>query len=254
MSPTDAEPSSRLFRAAVAERQSLARQRERLREARNEVLAELQRIDETLGTLSEREMLLDRLVPVVPGSIRLSTTDSGCLLANPAPPPPSQDEPRFDEHTAGKRVLRGPSIRETAVRLVVTHGRIEALHYRTWFQMLAEAGYTVVGKDPLAVFLTQISRSPVVRKTTQSGVYELDVEAPTRLRRKIADMHDELRELTMRSSDTADLREIRARRKELTAAIGHTERALEEAELMLSTDEIGQTPADALGPALARAS
>jgi hypothetical protein len=127
---------------------------------------------------------------------------------------------------------------------------MRALHYRVWFQMLEDAGYTVVGKDPLAVFLTQISRSPIVRKSTQSGVYELDREASQRLRRRVEQLQGELRELTTPPSSRADLREIRARRKALTAAIGQAERALEESELVLSGTE---TAADSL-PALARAS
>jgi hypothetical protein len=254
MSQTDAEPSSRLLRAAVAEREGLARQRRRLREARSKVLAELQRIDEAMSTLDERELLLERLAPIPPGSSSLARiADPGALTATTAqrpPPAPSavespRGEPRGGEGAESALVLRGPSIRETAVRLLIARGGIEALHYRAWFQMLADAGYTVAGKDPLAVFLTQISRSPLVRKSTQSGVYELDVDAPGRLRRKIAHLHAELRDLTTHSSDTADLREIRVRRKELTATIGHAESALEEAELMLSASEtrqMGETP------------
>ena len=44
------------------------------------------------------------------------------------------------------------------------------------------AGHEIAGKDPLAVFLTQLSRSPVIRKGTRAGVYELDPTAPQRLR------------------------------------------------------------------------
>jgi hypothetical protein len=32
------------------------------------------------------------------------------------------------------------------------------MHYRSWFELLSEAGHEVVGKDPLAVFLIQMSR------------------------------------------------------------------------------------------------
>jgi hypothetical protein len=130
---------------------------------------------------------------------------------------------------------------------------MQALHYRAWFQLLEDAGYTVAGKDPLAVFLTQISRSPIVRKTTQSGVYELDRDAPQRLRRRIEQLHGELRELTTPPSSHADLREIRARRKALTAAIGQAERALEESDLALSPTDTRAVAADRM-PALARAS
>jgi hypothetical protein len=250
MSPTDVQPSSRLLRAAAAEREGVARQRERLQAARELLLAELRRIDGTLSTLSERELLLERLAPVAPGPVhRLAAepvdtpaADSVALPVSPSSSPPDI------------RALRGPSIREAAVRLLLVRGGAEALHYRAWFELLAGAGYTVAGKDPLAVFLTQISRSPAVRKTTQSGVYELDMQAPTRLRRRIGHLHDELRELSMRSSDTSDRSAVRARRNELTAAIGHSERALEEAERVLSTEQHSEPAAETLRPLLARAS
>jgi hypothetical protein len=111
--------------------------------------------------------------------------------------------------------------------------RPQALHYRDWFDALRAAGYAVAGKDPLAVFLTQLSRSPVVRRGTQSGVYELDTTAPRRLRERLDALHAELRGLTAAPSATADLTAIRARRAALTAEITRVEKALEEAEAVL---------------------
>jgi septal ring factor EnvC (AmiA/AmiB activator) len=119
--------------------------------------------------------------------------------------------------------------------LVAHPRRPEALHYREWFELLAEAGYSVAGKDPLAVFLTQLSRSPLVRRGTQSGVYELELEAPARLRSRLQDLQAELRELTTTAStDTADLSSIRTRRMALNLEISKVEKALEEAEETLS--------------------
>ena len=58
-------------------------------------------------------------------------------------------------------VLRGPAIRREAVCVVLAHpDRPDALHYRDWFALLKQAGFEVAGKDPLATFLTQLSRSP----------------------------------------------------------------------------------------------
>jgi hypothetical protein len=109
-----------------------------------------------------------------------------------------------------------------AVRLLVHRGSVEALHSREWFDLLAREGYTVAGKDGLAVLLTQISRSPVVRKGTQSGVYELDRDAPSRLDRELGRLQTELRELTGHTPGTIDLSDIRARREQLTSAIPPT--------------------------------
>jgi hypothetical protein len=123
----------------------------------------------------------------------------------------------------GAAVLRGPAIREAAVRVLVQHGE-DSRHYRDWFALLEDAGYEVAGKDPLAVFLTQLSRSPAVRKGPRAGVYELDRNAAKRLTRALANLHEELATLTK----THDLQTIRARRAQLTAEIDRTEKALEE--------------------------
>jgi hypothetical protein len=73
----------------------------------------------------------------------------------------------------------------------------------------------------------------VVRRGTQSGVYELDPTAPRRLRERLDALHGELRGLTAAPSATADLTAIRARRAALTAEISRVEKALEEAEAAL---------------------
>jgi hypothetical protein len=134
-----------------------------------------------------------------------------------------------------QQVLRGPAIRRAAVDVLLARpDRPEALHYREWFALLRRAGFEVAGKDPLAVFLTQLSRSPVVRKGTQAGVYELDLGAPARLGMRLDRLHDELRALTARPEATADLAAIRAQREQLTVEISQTEKALEEAEATLA--------------------
>ncbi|MBA3408868.1 MAG: hypothetical protein H0U06_12595 [Solirubrobacterales bacterium] len=112
----------------------------------------------------------------------------------------------------------------------------DALHYRDWFQLVVDAGYEIAGKTPLAVFLTQLNRSPAVRRSTASGVYELDRRAGQRLRGELVRLQRELRELTGTPAETADLSEIRARRETVNATISHTERALEEVERQLGNE------------------
>jgi hypothetical protein len=148
---------------------------------------------------------------------------------------------------AAARTLRGPAIREVAVEVVVEQPEyIEALHYRQWYELLVAAGYAVAGKDPLAVFLTQITRSPVVRKGTESGVYELDRQAPLRIRQRLERLHSELRELTASPATDADIASVRARRHELDLAISKQERALEEALRVLSREN-SEVPQAAAG-------
>ena len=48
-------------------------------------------------------------------------------------------------------------------------------------------------QGPAGRFLTQISRSPVIKRGTQTGVYSLDSQAPRRLRQRLADLHPSCR-------------------------------------------------------------
>src|SRR6185312_13468238 len=121
-------------------------------------------------------------------------------------------DPPAPEHDG----LRGPAIREVAVRLLVEAG-LDGLHYREWFALLKTHGHEVAGKDPLAVFLTQLTRSPVIRKSATPGRYERDRQAPQRLKRRIDRLHREY------------LTATRARRTQLTAEITRTEKQLDEA-------------------------
>jgi hypothetical protein len=219
MTRRSSAPSARLLRAVAAERGDLERRRDGLLERRRRLQAELDGVEASMAELDERLMLIGRL----------------------AGEDPSDEEPHVDagEGAPGPDApitLRGPSIRAAAVTVLLAHPRRpEALHYRQWFDLLTEAGYSVAGKDPLAVFLTQLSRSPVVRRGTQSGVYELERQAPARLRGRLQELQAQLRELTTTaSSDTTDLSSIRDRRIALNLEISKVEKALEEAEQTLN--------------------
>jgi hypothetical protein len=207
--------SARLQRAASAERRALERKRDRLTGRRDTLLAELEPIERALGEIDERVQLLQRLIGDMPA-------------ANGSPSATS----------AGEKLLRGPAIREAAVITLLAQPQpIDALHYRDWYELVQRARYTVAGADPLAVFLTQLTRSPVVRRSTQSGVYALDRAAPQRLRGELDRLEQELRETTMRS-DTTGLASSRARRRELQLAIDRHERALKEALRALALAEV----------------
>jgi hypothetical protein len=234
MRSTEIKPSMRLRRAASAERVDIARQRERLHAKREALVAQLDEINASLATLDERDGLLGRLAP--------EGTSPSTAAANSAEPVhthalqyPAAEVPNGAASNGDQTALRGPAIREVAVSLLAARRGTDALHYRAWFDLLTCAGYQVAGKDPLAVFLTQLSRSPLVHKSTQAGVYEIDRDAPHRLARQLSSLQIKLREATSAPS-TADLGEIRTRREELVNSIRHAERALEEAERVLGAD------------------
>jgi hypothetical protein len=226
-------PSSRLLRAAAAEQSDLARHRDRLAGNRDVLLAQLRELDEALAATDARLEALARLVePAGPGRMQSDAFDA--MSQSSAAPParvPTHDQ---DDRPA----LRGPAIREVAVRVLIGQpDHIDALHYRRWYELLDAAGYRVAGKDPLAVFLTQLSRSPVVRKATQPGVYEVDRQAPTRIRDRLERLQAELREVTLASHGPIELATVRARRHELDLAISQQERALEEAARVLTRED-----------------
>lgn len=69
--------------------------------------------------------------------------------------------------------LRGQKLQEVAVELLRRGGRGE-IHYRDWFELVRDAGFQIAGKDPLAAFLTQVSRAPNVESVRpRSGLYRL---------------------------------------------------------------------------------
>ncbi len=223
------KPSSRLVRAAAAEQADLVRHRDRLSRERERLLGELQRVGDELAAVDERLGVLVRLVDADLLALdRRPAALRGVAAAAVAAAP---------DGGPTRTVLRGPAIRETAVQVVIAQPEhIEAIHYRRWYDLLGAAGYTVAGKDPLAVFLTQVTRSPVVHKGTEPGVYEVDRRAPLRIRQKLERLQGELRDATLTPVAPVDLAGVRARRHELDLSISQHERALVEALRSLSRD------------------
>ena len=203
-------PSPRLLRAVVAERETLERQRAQLAREADALRASLARIEAGMAEIDALTARLDDL----------ATTPSGKRHA------PEPELPPVESHPDDSQALRGPAIRTTAVALLVASGR-DALHYREWFDLLTQAGYEVAGKDPLAVFLTQITRSPAVRKGARPGEYVLDRGARATLQRRLDDLNQQLATLPQQ---TTDLTELRTRRAQLTAEITKLEKALEEVQ------------------------
>jgi hypothetical protein len=235
MSVSLPHPSSRLLRAAAAEQADLARHRERLTGRRDALLAELRHLDDALIVIDERLGVLERLTGATAPADAVD--DAGPTRPNKSPAAPQGGGAQAPPDPA-REILRGPAIRETAVQVVIAQPqRVEALHYRRWYELLQQAGYAVAGKDPVAVFLTQVSRSPVVRKATKPGVYEVDRQAPLRIRQRLDRLQSELRDLAAAPSAPFALAAIRARRHELDLEISQHERALEEALRVLRPGE-----------------
>jgi hypothetical protein len=92
--------------------------------------------------------------------------------------------------------LRGQTLRDAAIDVLARrHGLGEPIHYRQWFELLVSEGHHVGGKDPVASFLTQVTRSPVVERAPGApGVYKVDpASGADRALRAYAEAENDLR-------------------------------------------------------------
>lgn len=211
--------------AAAAERERVERELRRLSEREDRVARELDTIRAARSALEGEVALLQRLsrdteegqFSAANGEHRRLRVVSGAL--------PSAED-------GGEIVLRGAQIREAAVRLLATTGQADrAVHYRTWFDLLRQAGYLPAGKDPLATFLTQIGRSPVVHRSTAPGVYSLDLDFPERERVRLTQLQSSLREATEVpvGASVDQIAHVRNSRARLNSEVASAERMLSEA-------------------------
>lgn len=208
--PTAGRSSRRLIAAAEAERIRLERDLARETRRASAAAAELQKAVEAGHEVRQRLVLLAQLTG------RGSPTTPRVPALEVAVPP------------AG--FLRGAQIRLIGVRLLAGSGNAhQPIHYTVWFELLQEAGYGIEARDPLATFLTQVSRSPVVVRTNDPGMYLLDYEAPLRLAEQLRSLHTELSRLHQGQQTIDGVASIRERRVDLTTKISQVERALHEA-------------------------
>jgi len=132
--------------------------------------------------------------------------------------------------------LRGRAIREAAAALLVRRGfDAGPIHYRSWLGLLEESGRSVAGKRPDAVFLSQVVRHPLVRRTTRAGYYELDPDAVGRLESRVAELRGALATQWAHEGEDVPARPASSRRSQEThRELSRAERRLEEALVALS--------------------
>jgi hypothetical protein len=150
---------------------------------------------------------------------------------------------------ADRRRLAGSELREMAARVALrrqAHGR--PVHWREWLGWLHEEGLDAAGKKPDATFLTQLARSPMVRRTAQDGVYALDVDLFVQCRERLLELHGQLAQVPP-AEQLAMLGDARQQRRALENEIARAERAVEEMWRVLTAEippgwreEASQTP------------
>lgn len=206
-------PSEALITAARHDRDRLYRSWQQLQDQRSELIAELDRLDSELRELATP---LRRLGEIIGDQLELDVPDadlSSGLETNGA-------------------ALSGAAIRRQAVA-VALHAPEEyrELHYKDWYERLVHSGYKVNGRDPVAVFLTQISRSPLVIRGAGHGTYGLDRLALRRLNVALRELRQERHYLvnTAPDPDAWSLDTLAAKLHDVTLEVSRTERQLAEA-------------------------
>lgn len=218
-----AKTSQRFSRAAKAERDRLHRQRQALHRRREAMQSKVDALDGEMEAVDQQLRLLESLAGSANADMELREVK------------PSDDA----------NLLSGSTIRSVAVPLLLRKHGTSPIHYRDWYALFTTEGYAAAGKRPDAVFLNQVSRSPLVRGTTKSGFYVIDVDAVTDLREQLSRLQAELGSLLADvPNDGAALEARRKRQHELNTTIARTERELREAVIALEDADRGDGSRD----------
>ncbi|HEY2477718.1 MAG TPA: hypothetical protein VGI17_03215 [Solirubrobacterales bacterium] len=214
--------SQRFALAATNERNRLLQKRARVAAKRQALQERLQALDSEIESMDEEIVAIEAFVAGRETADRES--DSG-----PA---------AFAED---RREISGGAIRALAVPLLLRERGPGPIHYTDWAGLLRAQGLEIAGKRPDAVFLSQVSRSPLVRATTKAGYYEIDLDAPRKLEDELRRQKTKL--ATAMIDDPKDPQAAerhREARRELQLTISRTERELAEARTALEEFEADQ--------------
>lgn len=218
--PEQHRTSRRLRNAAAAERERLQRELDRSTKRAEELQAELDQIGARQLELREELSLLARFAGEEESPFPAARTADRAGHLRAVPPGESRS----------KTVLRGSRIREIAALLLASSPNPRRpIHYRQWYELLRGAGYAIEADDPAATFLTQLGRSPVIRRADAPGVYALDFEAPHQLRERLRKLEQTLAHTSVTGETAEELAAARTQRANLLAETRATERQLEEA-------------------------
>lgn len=145
--PHPAPLSSELRAAAEAEREVALERVEGLRAQAERLRAVADAADDDLTAATRLLSQLDEILGIAP-QLSISEVDDA---------------------------LRGQRLRQVAIQVLKRRrGEGATVHYREWFELLVAEGHRVAGKDPVATFLTQLSRAPEVEPIgRRTGMYRL---------------------------------------------------------------------------------
>ena len=236
-------PSKRMQAAARSERRRIEREIEKVKKQEVRYQRELARANQ------KRSQLHEELSAIMRFADEEASTNGGPQLRVVA----------YSEADTNDLVLKGAQIREFAVNLVVrTRYADEGIHYRTWFDLVSAQGVKLTGKDPVATFLTQISRSPVVMRSEKPGVYLIDFTFPDNAKARIHEL-EQILDSAADGDPEASIDEIEAQRvaqrkaktevRTLRRAIQEADRSLRSADMVADNEEaVGSRSDTAVSP------
>jgi hypothetical protein len=210
--------SQRFALAATNERNRLLQKRARVEAKREALQGRLKILDAEIESMDEEITAIENFV-------------GGTSLESPGTP----------EVSSTRQAISGGAIRAVAIPLLLRKRGPGPIHYVDWVELFRSEGLEVAGKRPEAVFLSQVSRSPLVRATTKAGYYEIDLDAPRNLEDELRRQKTKL--ATAMIDDPQDTRDLEARRngqRELQLSISRIERRLTEARTALEDFEANQ--------------
>jgi hypothetical protein len=225
--PEPHRTSRRLRSAAAAERDRLGRDLERLDSRAAELQRELDQIDAKRLELRDELSLLARFAGDAEDSPFPTSRTAGRA---------GHLRPVRDDELESSAVLRGGRIREVAALLLASSPNPRRpIHYQQWYELFRGAGYAIDAQDPVATFLTQLGRSPVVRRAGAPGTYALDFGAPLVLREQLRKLESTLANTSVAGESADELGAARERRAKILHEARTTERQLDEALRSLGT-------------------
>lgn len=141
---------------------------------------------------------------------------------------------RLRQGPRSENELSGARLREAAIQSVLERGEVNRpIHHTQWLAWLRADGFEPAGKRPENVFLTQIGRSPLVRRGEEPGFYVVEPNLVGELQDQLRELHEQF--ATLPPPDQMSLiGDGRQRRQELQTDINRTERMLQEAWRLLS--------------------
>jgi hypothetical protein len=195
-------------------------ERNRLLQKRQRVAAKREALQERLRALEDEIEAMDAEIVAIEAFVDVPSQEQGGQAR--------------DVGTDARQEISGGAIRAVAVPLLLSERGPGPIHYSDWVDLLRARGLEVAGKRPEAVFLSQVSRSPLVRATTKAGYYEIDLDAPRRLEDELRRQKTKL--ATSMIDDPRDpegAERHREAQRELQLSISRLERGLSEARTAL---------------------